>query len=146
MHIAVGVKIAASPSDVWDHIQDIASHTEWMRDASSIEFLGHQRQGVGARFACETKVGPIVLNDVMEITEWSPGRRLGVRHAGFVSGEGTFELAKLPDGTVDFGWQETLRFPWQLGGVVGEVLAKPILTAIWKGNLKRLKNIVEQST
>ncbi len=143
MRINVSVNIAASPADVWDCIQDISSHTRWMRDARTIEFLGHQTQGVGTRFACETKVGPITLDDVMEVTEWSPGHRLGVRHAGLVSGEGTFVVSGLPDGSVDFSWRERLRFPWQLGGVAGEVLAKPVLTAIWRGNLKRLKQLVE---
>lgn len=144
MRIDVTVRIDASPAAVWDFIQDISSHTQWMRDARSIEFLGHQTQGVGARFACRTKVGPLALDDVMEITEWSPGHKLGVRHTGLVSGEGTFLLDRLPDGSVDFSWQERLRFPWRLGGVVGEVLAKPLLAAIWKGNLRRLKQLVEQ--
>lgn len=144
MRINVTVRIAASPVGVWDCIQDISSHTQWMRDARSIEFLGHQTQGVGARFVCQTKVGPLTLDDVMEVTEWSPGHRLGVRHAGLVSGEGTFELARLPDGSVDFSWREKLRFPWRLGGVVGELVAKPVLVAIWKGNLKRLKQLVER--
>ncbi len=146
MRIKVGVKIAALPSDVWEQIQDISSHTQWMRDAESIQFLGHQQQGIGARFACKTKVGPFVLNDVMEVTEWSPGHKLGVRHTGLVSGEGVFGLSKQPDGTVYFEWKEVLRFPWKLGGVVGEVVAKPVLLAIWKGNLKRLKELVEQNS
>ena len=145
MRINVEVAIQATPAEVWEHIQDLASHTRWMRDARSIEFLGHQQQGIGTRFACETKVGPIVLNDVMEVTEWSPGHSLGVRHAGLVSGSGVFVLDKQPDGSVHFRWQEQLRFPWQLGGVVGEIPAKPVLVAIWKGNLKRLKAQIEHS-
>jgi len=144
VRLKLEVKIAASSADVWDWLQDIRSHTRWMRDARSIEFLGQQQQGIGARFSCETKVGPIVLNDVMEVIEWTPGHRLGVRHTGLVSGEGTFELSQQADGQVVFVWDEVLRFPWQLGGVVGEAVAKPIMRAIWKGNLKRLKELIEQ--
>lgn len=95
MKIHVGVHIAASPADVWDAIQDVESHTEWMRDAVAIRFLGHQRQGAGTRFVCDTKIGPFSLSDVMEITEWSPGQRMGVRHAGLVAGEGAFTLVKV---------------------------------------------------
>lgn len=95
MKIHVGVHIAASPADVWDAIQDVESHTEWMRDAVAIRFLGHQRQGAGTRFVCDTKIGPFSLSDVMEITEWSPGQRMGVRHSGLVAGEGAFTLVKV---------------------------------------------------
>ena len=98
MKIHVGVHIAASPADVWDAIQDVESHTEWMRDAVAIRFLGHQRQGAGTRFVCDTKIGPFSLSDVMEITEWSPGQRMGVRHSGLVSGEGAFTLVKVEGG------------------------------------------------
>lgn len=98
MKIHVGVHIEASPADVWYAIQDVESHTEWMRDAVAIRFLGHQRQGAGTRFVCDTKIGPFSLSDVMEITEWSPGQRMGVRHAGLVSGEGAFTLVKVESG------------------------------------------------
>ena len=98
MKIHVGVHIAASPADVWYAIQDVESHTEWMRDAVAIRFLGHQRQGAGTRFVCDTKIGPFSLSDVMEITEWSPGQRMGVRHSGLVAGEGAFTLVKVESG------------------------------------------------
>ena len=42
-----------------------------------------------------------------------------------------------------FTWNERLRFPWWLGGAVGARLAKPVLRAIWRRNLRRLKAIVE---
>ena len=60
-----------------------------MADAESIRFLTEQTRGVGTRFECVTKVGPIRLTDRMEITEWEPGRSMGVRHDGLVTGTGT---------------------------------------------------------
>ena len=51
-----------------------------MADAEVIRFLTEQTAGVGTRFECVTKVGPIRLTDEMEITEWEPGRAMGVRH------------------------------------------------------------------
>lgn len=172
MKIHVGVHIAASPADVWDAIQDVESHTEWMRDAVAIRFLGHQRQGAGTRFVCDTKIGPFSLSDVMEITEWSPGQRMGVRHAGLVAGEGAFTLVKVEgdrdggndrdaaesnDGSVAsdgkdistshtyFQWEEKLRFPWRLGGPITAAAAWPVLRSMWKGNLQRLKARIENS-
>lgn len=106
MKIHVGVHIAASPADVWYAIQDVESHTEWMRDAVAIRFLGHQRQGAGTRFVCDTKIGPFSLSDVMEITEWSPGQRMGVRHSGLVAGEGAFTLVKVESGEDEGGYRE----------------------------------------
>ena len=109
MKIHVGVHIAASPADVWYAIQDVESHTEWMRDAVAIRFLGHQRQGAGTRFVCDTKIGPFSLSDVMEITEWSPGQRMGVRHSGLVAGEGAFTLVKVEGGEDEGGDSEDGR-------------------------------------
>ena len=109
MKIHVGVHIAASPADVWYAIQDVESHTEWMRDAVAIRFLGHQRQGAGTRFVCDTKIGPFSLSDVMEITEWSPGQRMGVRHSGLVAGEGVFTLVKVECGEDEGGDSEDDR-------------------------------------
>lgn len=157
MKIQVGVRIAASPADVWFAIQDVESHTEWMRDAVAIRFLGHQRQGAGTRFVCDTKIGPFSLSDVMEITEWSPGQRMGVRHAGLVAGEGAFTLTKVESDKDDsdakvastphtyFQWEEKLRFPWRLGGPITAAAAWPVLRSMWKGNLQRLKAKIENS-
>lgn len=170
MKIHVGVHIEASPADVWFAIQDVESHTEWMRDAVAIRFLGHQRQGAGTRFVCDTKIGPFSLSDVMEITEWSPGHRMGVRHAGLVAGEGAFTLTKVESGKDEaaspkddsdaaensdekvagtphtyFQWEEKLRFPWRLGGPVTAAAAWPVLRSMWKGNLQRLKARIENS-
>ena len=172
MKIHVGVHIEASPADVWFAIQDVESHTEWMRDAVAIRFLGDQRQGAGTRFVCDTKIGPFSLSDVMEITEWSPGSRMGVRHAGLVAGEGAFILTKVEsdkdegndretaesnDGKIAsdgkststshtyFQWKEKLRFPWRLGGPITALAAWPVLRSMWKGNLQRLKARIENS-
>lgn len=148
MKINVGVRIAASPADVWYGIQDVESHTEWMRDAVAIRFLGDQKQGAGTRFVCDTKIGPFSLSDVMEVTEWSPGSRMGIRHTGLVTGEGAFTLVKVEaDNThhTYFQWEEKLHFPWRLGGPLTAAVAWPVLRAMWKGNLLRLKSQIENS-
>lgn len=146
MRLRVETTIAAPPEAVWAHLEDIATHTEWMADAISIEFLTDQRRGAGVRFACRTRVGPLRTTDLMEITEWSPPSRMGVRHTGAVSGEGRFELASEPTGpSTRMVWREGLRFPWWLGGPLGALGARPVLRRIWRGNLERLKARVESS-
>lgn len=137
--IDVETELDASPSVVWSDLQNISSHVEWMHDAESIWFLSAEQSGVGTVFECETKVGPIRLTDVMEITEWVDERSMGVRHSGVVTGEGVFTLQGLPDGRTRFSWSEELTFPWWLGGKLGEPIGGLVLKQIWKRNLTNLR-------
>jgi uncharacterized protein YndB with AHSA1/START domain len=137
--ITVETVIERSIEHVWAALEQIESHTDWMADAESITFLTDQRSGVGTTFECLTKVGPISLTDVMEITAWEPQRRMGVRHDGIVTGWGEFTLTALGEHRTLFSWAEDLTFPLWLGGPVGEFFGRFVLRAIWKGNLRRLK-------
>jgi hypothetical protein len=136
--VRVDVVIPATADVVWDSVRDIATHVEWMADAESITFTSEQRSGVGTTFDCVTKVGPIRLVDRMEITEWEPGRTMGVRHVGLVTGDGRFFIDPLDgtDGHTRFTWDERLTVPWWLGGP----LAAPVLRLIWRRNLRRLRD------
>jgi hypothetical protein len=136
------IGISATPAAVWDAIDDIPSHGEWMRDAAEIKVLTQQRGGVGAEFGCLTKIGPLREHDVLRVTEWEPGVAMGIEHLGVVSGNARFTLTPSEHGT-RFCWVEVLRFPWWMGGVVGERFAKPVLAHVWRGNLQRLKGLVE---
>jgi hypothetical protein len=140
--IRVSTRIKASPAEVWSSIEDVASHVSWMADAEAIRFRGPQRRGVGTVFECDTKVGPLGLTDVMEITEWKPRRRMGVRHVGLVRGDGAFTLRASRGGT-RFTWRERLVFPWWLGGPLGAAVGSEVLRLIWRRNLSRLRRIVE---
>ena len=82
----------------------------------------------------------------MEITAWEPARTMGVRHVGVVTGTGAFTLSPLPGGGTRFVWEETLVFPWWLGGPLGALVGgRIVLRAIWKGNLRRLKSLCENA-
>ncbi len=133
--IRVAVTLQAPPDEVWDDVRDLASHVEWMADAESITFVTPRRDGVGTAFDCVTKVGFIRLTDRMQITEWTPGRAMGVRHEGLVTGTGRFTLRRRLRGGTRFTWQERLDVPWWLGGP----LATPVLYLIWRRNLRRLR-------
>ena len=134
----MGVDLAAIPEEVWADIARIGTHVEWMADAVAIRFLTSGTSGPGTRFECDTKVGPLTLTDVMEITEWKPGKAMGVRHTGLVTGRGRFTLRKARHGRTRFQWKEQLTYPTRLGGRFGAFISRPALRWVWKRNLRRL--------
>jgi tRNA A-37 threonylcarbamoyl transferase component Bud32 len=140
--IDVAVDIAASRHQLWTYIADISTHAEWMHDAESIVFAGETRSGVGTEFDVRTKIGPLHTADRMTITEWIDNEAIGVDHKGIVTGSGQFSLTAIGDRTT-FRWTEEIHLPWRFGGRLGEIVAKPLLTLIWKRNLTELKRRVE---
>ena len=147
-HIEVGIDLNASPQQVWKIVEPVERHVDWMADAVAIRFVNDQTRGVGTAFLCDTKVGPIKLTDRMEITEWIPEKVMGVRHVGVVTGTGRFTLTPIDSGTrTRFVWAEELKFPWWLGGRLGELVGgKLVMGLIWRRNLRELKKIVESAS
>lgn len=147
LRIHVCTEIHRTPAEVWANVEDIASHVHWMADAESITFVSEERAGVGTAFDCATRIGPLHLNDRMVVTEWDPEHSMGVDHKGLVAGSGAFVLTAVPTSgdaaCTKFCWEEVLTFPLWMGGPLGELAAKPILTYVWKRNLTRLKARVE---
>ena len=143
--ISVSIDLDATPARVWEIVEPVERHVDWMADAVAITFQTEQTRGVGTRFLCDTKVGPIRLTDAMEITQWVPGEAMGVRHVGIVTGTGVFTLSPLDGGTrTRFTWEEELRFPWWLGGRLGELVGgQVVMKAIWRRNLVKLKALVD---
>jgi uncharacterized protein YndB with AHSA1/START domain len=143
--IHVCTTIAASPADVWHAVEHIETHTEWMLDAESIEFRSDSHAGVGAEFDCVTRVGPLHTTDRFVVTRWKQDEAMGIEHRGAVTGVGEFRLRPLAGGaSTEFCWEETLTFPWWLGGIAGERVGRPVLKRIWEGNLRRLKAKIER--
>jgi uncharacterized protein YndB with AHSA1/START domain len=142
--IRVSTLIDANPKNVWAAVEDIGSHVRWMADAERIRFRPGPRSGVGTTFECDTRVGPLRLTDLMEVTSWRPGRRMGVRHTGVVTGTGEFRLRRARGGRTRFTWSEELSFPWWMGGAVGAVAGQVALRWVWRRNLAGLKELVEK--
>jgi uncharacterized protein YndB with AHSA1/START domain len=142
--IAVSTEISAPPAEVWRVVEPIEHHVDWMHDAVAIRFETDQTRGVGTTFVCDTRVGPIRLADRMTITDWVDGQVMGVAHSGIVTGSGRFTLTPLSTGGTRFAWEEDLRFPWYLGGRLGEAIGgRLLLGALWRRNLRNLKALVE---
>ena len=146
MNIRVAVEIDAPPAIVWMVVEAIEDHVDWMADAESIQFTTPERRGVGTTFDCATKVGPLRLVDKMRVTEWETARVMGIEHQGLVTGRGRFTLEPIGTDHTRFTWTETLTFPAKMGGAAGALAAKPVLTQIWRRNLRRLKKIVESGS
>jgi polyketide cyclase/dehydrase/lipid transport protein len=143
--LKVATTVPVTPDVLWRSLEHIESHVEWMADAESILFTSVQQQGVGTTFECLTRVGPIHLHDDLCVTEWQPERVMGIEHHGAVTGSGRFTLEAVGAGT-HLVWEERLRFPWWLAGPLGERMGKPVLEAIWRGNLRRLRLSVSTGT
>jgi hypothetical protein len=143
--ISVRAEYDATPERVWSVIEPIESHVDWMADAELIRFVTDQTRGVGTRFECVTAIGPIKLTDRMVVTEWVPGRLMGVRHDGVVTGTGAFTITPIDGGSrALLEWDEELHFPWWLGGRLGAAIGGPaVIRRIWVANLARLRRLVE---
>ena len=137
--LTVSVRLDAAPAAVWADLADIGSHVQWMEDAVAIRFTSHRTEGVGTTFDCDTRVGPFRLTDRMEITRWDPGRAMGVRHTGLVTGVGEFRLSARRQGRTRFVWKERLSFPWWLGGPIGAWLSVPVLHHVWRRSMRNLQ-------
>ena len=142
--IAVSRTVPVNHERVWAVIADLGSHTEWMRDAERIVFVNDQRRGVGTRMEVVTVVGPLRTLDVMEVVGWDEGSSIEVAHQGLVKGRGTLAAIQQGNGTL-VTWEEELTFPWWLGGPITAWLARPVLRAIWRGNLGRLEQTLVSS-
>ena len=128
---------------VWDEVKVMENHVNWMEDAVKIDILSDNNSGLQTKMNVLTKVGPISLNDIITVTEWKEKESIGVIHEGIVTGKGVFYLKEIDENKTKFKWVETLKFPFYLGGPVGEIFGGLILKLIWKKNLKNLKEIIE---
>ena len=143
MHLHLCITIGAPVDHVWQTIEAVETHIQWMTDAESITFRTDQHSGVGTEFDCLTRVGPLTTVDAMRVTEWDPGAAMGIEHRGIVTGRGRFTLTAAGAGLTEFCWTEDLVFPAHLGGGAAERLARPVFGRIWRGNLNRLRELAE---
>jgi uncharacterized protein YndB with AHSA1/START domain len=141
--VTVSTIIDAPIEQVWSSVERIETHVEWMQDAVSIDFESEQRRGVGTAFACLTRVGPLSTTDHFVVSGWEPPALMAIEHRGAVKGDADFRLTALDAAHTEFRWEERLRFPWWLGGPVGEQIGRPILHRVWDRNVARLKALIE---
>jgi uncharacterized protein YndB with AHSA1/START domain len=139
-------RIDAPASRVWKLLADWEGSSAWMVDATTVEVLGRQREGIGARVKAVTTIAGVPLTDVMEVVDWEPNRLLGVKHEGWpIRGLAWFELRETNDGATLFEWAEELDPPLgPLGELGGVILRRPIERVLRKSAMK-LKRLAEAS-
>ncbi|GAB1818486.1 SRPBCC family protein [Herbidospora sp. RD11066] len=120
---------------------DWPRHREWMllTDAKVTRGDG---VGVGTRLSAFTGVGPVGFTDTMEVTAYTPGSRVEVRHTGaLVRGGGVFHVEPLPEGRSRVEWVEDLELPFGALGRLGWVVARPVFAAALRVSLERLTRL-----
>ncbi|NAS20172.1 SRPBCC family protein [Herbidospora sp. NEAU-GS84] len=120
---------------------DWPRHREWMVLTDARVTSGDGR-GVGSRLSAFTGVGRVGFTDTMEITAYTPGAIVEVRHTGaLVRGGGVFRVSPLPDGRSRVEWVEELELPFGVVGRVGWVVARPVAAVALKVSLERLTRL-----
>lgn len=142
MRIEISRGIDAPHHLVWDVLADLASYSEWMRDAERIVFTSAGRRGVGTTMEVHTRIGPFRTVDLIEVVGWDEGRSIEVAHRGLITGAGRLSAIPRGEGSTLVTWQESLRFPWWLGGRLIAICARPVLRRAWQANLSRLERIL----
>ncbi|WP_433327645.1 SRPBCC family protein [Spirillospora sp. CA-294931] len=128
-----------SAERLFDVLTDWPRHADWMPFTSARG--GHE---VGAELEAWTGVGPVGFLDTMVITEWTPGRRVAVRHTGkVVRGEAFFQVTPLPDGGSRILWAERVDLPLGVLGRAGWLAAGPVVRAFMGLGLRRLTRLAE---
>ena len=85
------VRVNAPPERVWEWLSDWDRSAQWML-GTTVEVIGPQREGVGARTRARTKIAGITLIDEMSVTRWEPPRFLQAGDDMIVRVEGLGEL------------------------------------------------------
>jgi uncharacterized membrane protein len=138
----VTVTVDAPVERAWEVLADWEGSAVWMVDATTVEIIGEQREGVGTRVRAVTRVAGIPLTDIMEVTRWEPGKIIQVMHERWpIRGLAWFEL--IPDGDrTRFEWVEELDPPLgPLGELGGTLLRRPI-EALLRKSARRFATVV----
>jgi len=136
VHAAVDVDAPAQ--QVWEVLVDWPRHREWV-PFTSAEGGAAEGESVEAR----TGVGPASFLDTMVITDWEPPTRVAVRHTGWPSGEGRFDLLDLPGGRCRVTWSELIDLPLGIFGRFGWIAVGPLTRLMLHTALRRLAKLFE---
>jgi uncharacterized protein YndB with AHSA1/START domain len=128
----VQVPVCAPAQQVWDLVTDWTAHERWI-PMTTVRILTASPRGAGARFVARTGLGPLSVDDVMEVTAWAPpsaelpGRFEVVKQGRLVHGGARFEVRNVttrPGSLVTWTEELTLapeRLTWPLGPLIGIV-------------------------
>lgn len=136
--------VEAPVQQVWDCLVDWERQAQWMVDAQRVEVVSEHREGVGVTLRCPTNILGAVIDDDLQVIEWSPPVVLGVRHLGrIIRGIAAFELSETPYGTRVVWWEEADVPLGGVGDAVAAILVVPWVTRTFRRSLARFKRVCE---
>lgn len=139
--VELSQEIPATPDVVWRLITDWERQSEWMLEARDFEVIGDRRTGIGVEARATVSIGGIRTTDTVRVTGWEPGKRLALRHMGWVSGTGEMRLTPVGLSRTHLVWREILEPPLGLVGALGLTAFKPLLRRVFARDLKILAEL-----
>jgi len=140
---SVSATIDAPLERVWALLADWEGSSAWMVDATTVEIVGEQREGVGTRVRAVTRIAGVPLKDEMTVTRWEPPHVMVVRHhRAPIRGVAWFELAEA-DGVTRFEWVEEIDPPLGPLGELGGLVLRRGIQRVLARSAAKLKALAE---
>ena len=134
------------PEVVWRLVTDWENQGDWQLEARDFVVTSTEREGLGVTAEATVSIGGITTRDVAEVVAWEPGKLLGIKHGGWVSGEGELHLTALGSDRTHVFWVERLFPPLGIAGAVGLTAFKPLLSRTFQRDLRVLQGLVRAAT
>jgi hypothetical protein len=141
--VVLSVEVGASAGTTWLALTDWTRQGEWLL-ATEVRVVEGNGRSVGSKLAAFTGFGALGFTDTMEITNWEPPVRCGVRHVGkVVKGTGVFQVHDKGPQRSTFVWAENLTLPFGLIGKLGWPVTKPVFTLGLRHSLEKFARFAE---
>ena len=134
------------PEVVWRLITDWENQGDWQLEARDFVVTSTGREGAGVTAEATVSIGGITTRDVAEVVAWEPNKLLGIEHKGWVSGQGELHLTALGSDRTHVFWVERLAPPLGVAGAVGLMAFRPLMSRIFKRDLRVLQGLVRAAT
>jgi uncharacterized protein YndB with AHSA1/START domain len=134
------------PEAVWSLITDWENQGDWQLEGRDFVVKSAAREGVGVTAEATVSIGGITTRDEVEVVAWEPDKLLAIEHKGWVSGRGELHLTPLGSDRTHVFWLETLYPPLGIAGAVGLMVFRPLMSRIFKRDLRVLQGLVRAAT
>ena len=140
--IELAATMPGTPETVWHLITDWERQDDWMLEASDFVVTSAHRAGPGVTAEATITIGGVSTRDEVEVVRWAPNEMLAIEHKGWVAGRGELHLTPVGDDRTHLFWIEHLFPPLGVLGAVGLSAFKPLMTRIFKRDLRVLQGLV----
>jgi uncharacterized protein YndB with AHSA1/START domain len=130
------------PEVVWQLITDWKHQGDWQLEARDFVVTSEEHEGVGVTAEATISLGGVTTRDTVEVVAWEPKRLLVIEHRGWVKGRGEISLTPLGSDRTHVYWTEMLHPPLGMAGALGLTGFKPLMTRVFKRDLRVLQALV----